>query len=305
MFFVPVPMPAHVTQELEGLGGIFRSYEDMTYDDIASVRAIVSAVPVLVENKLVRIDSEVLETFPHLRLVANLGAGCDHIDLDRAAALGIKVTNTADVLTEDTADLAVGLFLTCVRQLNQAERHLRMGLWSEAQFPLTRSLRDYRIGIFGLGRIGLAISRRLEAFGLAISYHNRRPLADVPYRYEESLLSLARSVDCLIVAAPATSSTARAVNAEVLAALGTDGLLINIARGSLVDEAALISALERNIIAGAGLDVYHNEPNVPASLLAMKNVMLLPHIGSATQRTRDAMSQSLISQIKDWYAQQS
>lgn len=251
-----------------------------------------------------RLPAELMDAFPKLEIVANFGVGYDGVDVDRAAARGIVVTNTPDVLNEEVADTAIGLLINTLRLLPQAEQWLRQGRWvRDGNFPLSPlSLRGRKVGLFGLGRIGLAIARRLEAFGLPIAYHTRTPREDVPFAYHSSLLSLAKSVDALIVIVPGTPSTAKAVNAEVLSALGPNGVVINVGRGSTVDEAALIAALQNGTIAGAGLDVFENEPHVPEALIALPNVSLLPHVASASVATRAAMADLVVDNLKAWFS---
>ena len=248
----------------------------------------------------VRADEAYMRQFPSLEIISSFGVGYDHIDGKAAARLGIIVTNTPGVLDEEVADTALGLMLMTVRQLPQAERHLRAGKWPAGAYPLTPSLRGRTVGIVGLGRIGKAIAKRVAAFGLDVVYHGRHPQAGVAYRYYPSLADMAKAADVLVVVAPGGPSTRHIVNAEVLEALGPDGVLINIARGSLVDEAALIEALKTGKILAAGLDVYENEPNVPAELLAFPNAVLLPHVGSASVKTRRAMAQCVVDNVFAW-----
>ncbi len=264
------------------------------------VRAIVTSAGILANGAVLRIDGPFMARFPKLELVANLGVGYDTVDAAWAAAHGIIVTNTPDVLTEETADTAFGLLLNTVRQFPAAERYLRAGQWLQAPFPLTATLRGRRLGILGLGRIGKAIARRAEAFGLTIAYCGRSPQAGVAYAYFATPRALAKACDILLVAAPGGDQTRHLVDADVLEALGPDGFLINIARGSLIDEAALIAALRSQAIAGAGLDVFAREPEVPADLLACDNAVLLPHLGSATHATRLAMAELLIENVDAW-----
>ena len=248
-----------------------------------------------------RVDAALLARFPKVEIVAVFGVGYDNVDVQAAAARGIVVTNTPDVLTEEVADTAMGLLLCTVRELPQAERYLREGKWAHGPFRLTDTLQNKSVGIFGLGRIGRAVAKRCEAFGLRIAYHGRAP-QQVPYVYYPSLVALAREVDILVVAAPATAETKNAINADVLAALGPGGVLVNVARGSLVDEQALIRALASRSIRAAGLDVLANEPHVPDELLAMDNVVLLPHVGSASIATRDAMGKLVADNLISWFA---
>ena len=248
----------------------------------------------------VRADEAYMRRFPSLEIISSFGVGYDHIDAKAAARLGIIVTNTPGVLDDEVADTALGLMLMAVRQLPQAERYLRAGLWPKGAYPLTASLRDRTVGIIGLGRIGKAIATRVSAFGLDVVYHGRNPQAGVGYRYYPSLVEMAKVSDILIVVAPGGPSTRHIVNAEVLEALGPDGVLVNIARGSLVDEKALIEALRAGKILAAGLDVFENEPSVPQELIALDNAVLLPHVGSASVKTRRAMAQCVVSNIFAW-----
>ncbi len=244
-----------------------------------------------------------LGRFPKLEIISSFGVGYDHVDAKWAAAHGIVVTNTPDVLTEEVADTALGLLLCTVRELPQAERYLRAGKWLEGDYPLTRAtLRDRTIGMVGLGRIGKAIARRLDAFRVPVVYHSRHPQPGVPYRHYPNLVDMARDVDVLMVVTPGGPATKHLIDANVLEALGPDGILINMSRGSVVDEPALIAALEAGKILSAGLDVFANEPRVPPELMAMENVVLFPHVGSASVYTRDAMGQLVVHNLLSWAA---
>jgi lactate dehydrogenase-like 2-hydroxyacid dehydrogenase len=246
------------------------------------------------------VDATLMRRLPMLEIVASFGVGYDNIDAKWAGEHGIIVTHTPGVLDEEVADTAFGLLLATVRQLPQAERYLRDGLWLEAPFPLSPSLRGRTIGILGLGRIGRAIARRAIAFGLDVVYHGRKPQEGAPYLYYPTLIGMARACDILMVVAPGGESTKNIVNREVLEALGPNGVLINVARGSLVDEEALIEALRRRIILAAGLDVFAHEPDVPAGLIAADNAVLLPHVGSASQPTRQAMADLVVANLYSW-----
>ena len=247
--------------------------------------------------------ADFLGRFPKLEIISSFGVGYDHVDAKWAAAHGIVVTNTPDVLTEEVADTALGLLLCTVRELPQAERYLRAGKWLEGDYPLTRAtLRDRTIGMVGLGRIGKAIARRLDAFRVPVVYHSRHPQPGVPYRHYPQLVDMARAVDVLMVVTPGGSATKHLIDANVLEALGPDGILINMSRGSVVDEPALIAALEAGKILSAGLDVFANEPRVPPELMAMENVVLFPHVGSASVYTRDAMGQLVVDNLLSWAA---
>ncbi len=223
----------------------------------------------------------VLESLPKLEIIANFGVGYDGIDLKAAAERGVIVTNTPDVLTEEVADTTLGLLLM--------------------PYPLTGTLRDRTVGIAGLGRIGRAIARRLDAMQVPVVYHSRHPVPDVAYRYYADLRQMAAAVDTLVVVLPGTDATRNLINADILKALGADGILINIGRGVVVDEPALIAALKAGTIRAAGLDVFANEPQVPAELMTMDNVVLLPHVGSASVYTRDAMGQLVVDNLRNWF----
>lgn len=247
------------------------------------------------------VDAALIDKLPALEIIASFGVGYDLVDAKHAATKGIIVTNTPDVLTEEVADTALGLLLMTVRELSASERYLRAGKWPASNFPLSQgSLRDRTVGIVGLGRIGKAIARRLEAFDVKVVYHNRRPAEDVSYKYYADLTEMARDVDTLLSVLPGGASTEKAINRAVLDALGPRGILINIGRGTVVDEPELIKALQDKRILAAGLDVFEKEPQVPAELIALENVVLLPHVGSASVYTRDAMGQRVIDNLTAW-----
>jgi lactate dehydrogenase-like 2-hydroxyacid dehydrogenase len=246
------------------------------------------------------VDGALMEKLPNLEIVANFGVGYDSVDAKWAGARGIVVTNTPDVLNEEVADTALALLLATVRQLPQAERYLRAGKWLEKPFKLTHTLRDRTIGMVGMGRIGKAIARRLQAFDVPIVYHSRKPATGVSYKYYPELVAMAREVDVLIVIVPGGAATKHMINAAVLEALGERGILINVARGSVVDETALIAALQSKKILSAGLDVFADEPRVPQALTDMEHVVLLPHVGSGSHYTRRAMGQLLVDNLASW-----
>lgn len=249
------------------------------------------------------VSAELMDALPHLEIIGNFGVGYDAVDAKYAAVKRVMVTNTPDVLTDEVADTTIGLLIDTVRELSKSQEFLRSGQWmKKGRYPLSKlSLRGRKVGIFGLGRIGKAVAHRVEAFGLPISYHNRRKADDVSYVYYPSLLELAKAVDTLILVAPGGAETAKAVNADVLSALGPEGVLINIGRGSVVDEEALANALSDGTIAAAGLDVFADEPNVPQALLDAPNTVLLPHIGSASEKTRQAMADLVIDNLISWF----
>jgi lactate dehydrogenase-like 2-hydroxyacid dehydrogenase len=247
------------------------------------------------------VDAELMTALPNLGAVVNFGVGYDTTDVDAAAARGVLVSNTPDVLTDCVADTAVGLVIDVMRQFSAADRYVRAGRWPvDGMYPLTHQVSNKRVGIIGLGRIGGAIAKRLSAFECTISYHNRRPVEGSSYTYVGSPVELARDVDVLIVAAAGGSGTQGLVSCEVIEALGADGYLVNIARGSVVDEEALVDALVGGRLAGAGLDVFADEPNVPEALLTMDNVVLLPHVASGTVETRAAMEELTLRNLDSY-----
>jgi len=250
-----------------------------------------------------KVDANFMQRFPKLEQISSFGVGYDHIDAKWAGAHGIIVTNTPEVLNEEVADTALGLLLCTVREFPQAERFLRAGKWLQGQYPLTKAtLRNRTVGMVGMGRIGKAIARRLEALGVPVVYHSRNPQKGVSYKYYPKLLGMARDVDTLMVIVPGGPATANMINAEVLRALGPNGILINMARGSVVDEPALIEALKNRTIYSAGLDVFAKEPQVPKELMEMDHIVLFPHLGSSTEVTRAAMDQLVVDNILAWAA---
>lgn len=269
-------------------------YAERDVADPSRIRAIVT-------RGGARVDDALMARLPRLEIVGNFGVGYDTVDAAAAARRGVIVTNTPDVLNEEVADLTLGLLLATIRQIPQADRFVRAGAWARGAFPLGPTLRGRTVGILGMGRIGRAIAHRLDAFGVKIVYHTRRPQADVPYRHHATLLDMAGTADVLVVIVPGGAATRHLVNAEVLAALGPDGVLVNVARGSVVDETALLAALQTRTILAAGLDVFEHEPDVPEAFFGLDNVVLLPHVGSATHHTRGAMGQLVVDNILSWF----
>jgi lactate dehydrogenase-like 2-hydroxyacid dehydrogenase len=270
---------------------------DVFLGSMAHVRAMAVSAPVR------PIDEALLVRLPKLAIISSFGVGYDHIDAGAAAKRGIVVTHTPDVLTEEVADTAIGLLLCTVRELPHAERYVRAGKWPNGNYPLSRAtLRNRTVGMVGMGRIGVAIARRLEAFGVPIVYHTRQKRAELAYRHYPQLIDMARDVDTLIVIVPGGAATKNMIDASVLDALGPNGIVINVARGSVIDEPALIAALREHKITAAGLDVFVNEPEVPPELLTMENVVLLPHLGSASVFTREKMDQLLVDNVLAWAA---
>ncbi|MEV7799386.1 2-hydroxyacid dehydrogenase [Microbacterium foliorum] len=262
--------------------------------DAAKVRAVVTSG----RNG---VPSELMAALPNLEIVTNFGVGYDTTDVAQAVARGIRVTHTPDVLTDCVADTALGLVLDVFRRFGASERFLRAGRWESGGFPLTRRFSGSTVGVLGLGRIGQAIARRAAAFDATILYTTRRPVEGVPWEHVASAVELARRSDVLVIAVPGGAATENLVDAEVIDALGPEGFLVNIARGSVVDEDALIAALEDGRIAGAGLDVFAHEPHVPERLIR-DDVTLLPHVGSGTHETRRDMRDLTLANLRAYLA---
>ena len=249
--------------------------------------------------------ASIMDALPNLKIIANFGVGYDGVDVTHAASKGIIVTNTPDVLDEEVADTTIGLLLNTLRRFPQAENYLRDGRWvKEGAFPLSPlTLRGRHIGMYGMGRIGQQIAHRLEAFNVKISYHTRSPKKDVGYDYYGSLKELATAVDTLIAIVPKTPETRQTINSEILAALGANGVMINVGRGWTVHEDDLADALERKVIAGAGLDVFEVEPCLPERLMKLDTISLLPHVASASVATRNAMADLVADNLIAWFEQ--
>jgi lactate dehydrogenase-like 2-hydroxyacid dehydrogenase len=247
-------------------------------------------------------DAKLMDALPKLEIISNFGVGVDAIDLAAAKQRKITVTNTPDVLNACVADTAMALVLNTLRRYPQAENHLRSGYWAtRGPFPLSTSLGGKTLGVLGLGRIGEAIAVRALAFGMQIRYHNRNR-KNVAYAYDANVVTLAKNSDVLLVAAPGGPETDKLVNAKVLDALGAEGYVINIARGSLIDEAALLKYLKEKKIAGAGLDVFNNEPRINAEWFSLDNAVLFPHVASATVETRKAMGDLQVENLRLHFA---
>ena len=281
----------------------FESHRALHPEDLEAVLAgAAGTVRGIARGAHFPIGAGLMGRLPKLEIVANFGVGYDGIDLGHAAGRGIVVTNTPDVLTEEVADTALGLLLMTVRELSAAERHLRAGKWPAGNYRLTpATLRNRTVGIAGLGRIGLAIARRLDAMDVPVVYHTRTPRAGVPYRHYPDLRAMAAAVDILLVVLPGSPATKNLIGRPILEALGPDGILVNVGRGSVVDEPALIAALKDGTILAAGLDVFADEPEVPEALLALDNAVLLPHVGSASVFTRDAMGALVVDNLESWF----
>jgi lactate dehydrogenase-like 2-hydroxyacid dehydrogenase len=260
-----------------------------------------STFEVAVTSGKVGVGTELMRALPSLRAIINFGVGYDTTDVAQAFERGITVSNTPDVLNDCVADTAIALYMDVLRGISAADRYVRRGDWlSKGNYPLATKASGRKVGILGLGRIGKVIAKRLEGFDCEISYHSRNPVDGVDYTYAGSPRELAAGCDVLIVAAAGGPESAKLMDAEVIEAIGPDGYLINIARGSVVDEDALVSALLAGRLAGAGLDVFADEPKVPEDLLALDNVVLLPHLGSGTNETRAAMADLTLANLRSF-----
>jgi len=270
-------------------------------DPEATIGAVAPRVRAIATSGHKGASAALIERLPKLEIIGCFGVGVDAIDLEAARRRGVAVTNTPDVLTDAVAELAIGLLLAAARRIATGDRFVRAGKWLDGPPPLATKASGTRLGILGMGRIGRAIAELAAAFGMTIAYHGPRP-KDVPYRYCDRLDALAADVDFLVVACPGGAATRHLVDARVLAALGPKGTLVNVSRGSVVDEAALVEALQDGTLGGAALDVFADEPRVPAPLLAMDNVVLSPHAGSATHATRGAMGQLVVDNLRAHFA---
>ena len=286
---------------MEGLAPLFEVHKLWEASDPDALLAKVApAVRAIATDGTKGAGADLMRKLPKLEVVGCQGVGVDAIDLGYARTHNVIVTNTPDVLNDDVADIALVLMISAIRRIPQGDRYVREGKWLKAAMPLTDTLRNRTLGMVGFGRIGKAIAKRAEACGLKIVYHARNIQTDQPYVHYTRLVEMARDVDILMVIVPGGATTKHMINAQVLEALGPSGYLVNVARGSVVDEAALIKALEQGKIAGAALDVFENEPAVPEALLRMDNVVLAPHVGSATHHTRNAMAQLVVDNLKAW-----
>ena len=266
----------------------------------ADFRALAGTFTVLITNGEATVTREQIASLPALELIAVFGVGYDGVDVQAAAEHQVRVSHTPGVLTDDVADLALGLMLATSRQIVAAHKFIEAGEWAAGGFPWTQKVSGSRVGIVGMGRIGQAIARRCEGFAMQIAYHDRKRLPALNYAWREDLLTLAAESDFLVICTPGTAANQGLINQPVLAALGEKGILINISRGSVIDEPALVAALESGIIAGAGLDVFSHEPAVPAGLLQRSNVVVTPHMASATWSTRAAMAQLVLDNVACW-----
>ncbi|KAI3845835.1 hypothetical protein MKX03_031245 [Papaver bracteatum] len=290
------PMSTPLEEELDKKFKLFRFWNfpdkiDFLKQNSNSIRAIVG-------NATAGADASLIDSLPKLEIISSFSVGLDKIDLGYCKQKGIRVTNTPDVLTEDVADIAIGLILATLRRICESDQYVRKGLWKLGDFKMTTKFSGKRVGILGLGRIGLAIAKRAEAFSCPISYYSRNEKPNTAYKYYSNVMDLASNCDILVVACPLTAETRHIINREVMNALGPKGVLINIGRGPHVDEPELVSALVEGRLGGAGLDVFENEPEVPEKLFALDNVVLQPHVGSGTFETRADMGNLVIGNLE-------
>jgi hydroxypyruvate reductase len=289
-----VPLRPEVQKELAAR---YRLHGKADFDKVADI------VRGCVTNGHSGPPPEMIDRMPKLEIIASASVGYDGIPVAYAQSKGIPVTNTPEVLNDDVADLAIGLMIMTARRLVASDSYVRTGKWpSGGEFPLAQKASRKRVGILGMGRIGKEIARRAEAMNNTVSYHSRRPAAGVPYQHYANLVELAKDSDFLVVIIPSTPETQKIVSQAVIEALGPNGILVNVARGAVVDEDALVEALKSGKLGGAGLDVFVNEPQVPPELFAMDNVVLQPHVGSATHETRRAMSQLVLDNLDAKFA---
>ncbi len=287
---------------LELLNAAYVVHPRLHETDPEAFKKIAPHIRGIAANGESKIDAELLKQLPALEIISVMGVGYDGVDVATAKARGVVVTHTPGVLNDDVADLALTLMLTWARQVVQADRFVRAGHWPTSAFPLGRRVSGARLGIVGMGRIGQAIAQRATAFGMKIAYTARSAKADLAYPYLPTPVALAAQSDFLVVITPGGAQTRKLIDAPVLAALGPKGCLVNVARGSVIDETALIAALQAGTIAGAALDVFENEPHVPQALRDRDNVVLTPHIGSATNDTRQAMAHLTLANLKAHFA---
>lgn len=295
------PMPAAITEHVERHYRLHRLWE--ITDQAAFLQSQGRTVRGIVTSGRHGASRELIESLPRLEAIVSQGVGYDPIDIDAARSRNVVVSNTPGVLNACVADTALALVLNVSRRFCQADRFVREGRWPSEPFPLTVKPSGKRCGIVGLGNIGLDIAKRATAFDMSVAYYNRRQRDDIPadYHYYDDLIELAKNSDFLVVVVPGGSDTHHLINDAVLDALGPQGYLINVSRGTVVDEPALIRALQTGRIAGAGLDVYEHEPHVPQALLEMDQVVVLPHLASGTEETRQAMADLVINNLDSWF----
>ena len=285
------------------LEAAFTVHDRVHVENPACFDAVAPRIRAIAASGESKVPAELIERLPALEIISVMGVGYDGVDVVAARRRNVMVTHTPDVLNDDVADLALGLMLAAARQLPQADRYVREGRWAaQGPAPLARRMSGARLGLVGIGRIGQAIAARAQAFGMSVAYTARHARPELPYAYLANAVALAGQSDFLVVITPGGPATRKLIGADVLAALGPKGILVNVARGSVVDEAALIDALERGVLGGAALDVFEDEPRVPARLAALPQVVLTPHIGSATASTRQAMADLAFNNLREHFA---
>ena len=290
-------------QTMAALDATYRVHRyDLATDRDALVAELAPRLTAIATRGDYPLPGALMRRLPKVRLIASSGTGYDGIDIATARELGIAVTNSPGVVAECVADMAFGLILAVVRRIVVQDRHVRANGWIRSPMPLTERVWGKRLGILGLGRIGQAVARRAEGFRMTIGYHGRRRQPDVPYAYYASPVDLARASDILVVATPGRDETRGLVSRAVIEALGPAGVLVNVSRGTVVDEPALVDALVHKRLAGAGLDVFADEPRVPEALFALDHVVLQPHAGSGTLETRLAMAQMMLDNLAAYFA---
>lgn len=292
------PLHAPTQQKLESAYTVHRFWE--AADKQALLASLADKCRAVVTTGGRGIDAATIDRLPKLEIVACFGVGVDAIDVPHCRSRGVAVTNTPDVLTEEVADLALALLLATVRQIPQGDRFVREGKWLKGGMPLTASLRNRKVGVVGLGRIGAAIARRCAAFDTTVAWHGPRAKPGVAWQYFDDVVALASWADVLIAACPGGPETHRLISREALEALGPDGIFVNIARGSVVDQDALVELLGNGKLGSAGLDVFDDEPNVPQALIDMGHIVLQPHMGSATHVTRSEMGRLVLENVAAW-----
>ncbi|BDA84908.1 D-2-hydroxyacid dehydrogenase [Aureimonas sp. SA4125] len=290
------PLASAATTEIEKDVIVHRYWE--AEDKPALLAEIADRATLVATSGHYGCSAEIMEALPKLELIASFGVGYDAVDITAAKRHNIRVTNTPDVLNDCVAEMTLALMLAACHRIPQADRYVRDGLWPSGNFPLTPELTGRTVGILGLGRIGKEIARRLQVLKMHVVYHGRQRQEHEPFPYYADLVAMARDVDWLVVIAPGSASTTGIVSREVMQALGPEGTLVNMARGSLVDEPAMVELLATGALGGAALDVFADEPNVPAELLGLPNVVLSPHQGSATHKTRAAMAAVVVANLR-------
>jgi lactate dehydrogenase-like 2-hydroxyacid dehydrogenase len=284
------------------LRAAYTVHERLHATDPAAFAGVAHAIRAIAASGDSIVSADLIASLPALEIISVMGVGYDGVDVAAAKARGVVVTHTPGVLNDDVADLAIGLMLCAARQLPAADRHVREGRWPAGNVPLARKMSGARLGLVGMGRIGQAIAQRALAFGMSVAYHTRNARPELPYVHHATAAGLAAEVDYLVAITPGGAGTRKLIDAAVLKALGPKGIFVNVARGSVVDEAALIEALEQGVIGGAGLDVFENEPQVPERLRALPQVVLTPHIGSGTAQTRQAMADLAVANLREHFA---